>query len=82
MFVSEKGIAQTFTNLVIILLLLILQEQFQRLLPDERLDMPAATVSLFGLLISTFTSLCRFVWFADHFCFAEGPNNSHALLGI
>lgn len=73
---------QIATNLVVVLLFLILQEQFQCLLPDERLDVPAATVAFFWLLIRAFTSFCGFVWFTDHFGFAEAPNNCHALLGI
>ena len=78
------------TCLIVVLRSLVLHEELETLFPNNWLDVTAAPMALFWLLVATFrifpllilTLFLRVISLADHFGFAVGPYNGHALLGI
>lgn len=81
---ETNALSLVYTNLIVILCLLIMKKQLQALFPDLWLDMAATTVTFLWLLILTFSTIIlrRFIRFAYHFCFAVAPDNSHSCFGI
>ena len=70
------------TNLVLILGLLVLQEQFQAFLSDLRLKVATSAMALFGLIAVKIPLILLLVSLTDHLTFAMVPDNGHASLQI
>jgi hypothetical protein len=79
---ADAVTSHAVTNLVLILRLFVLQEQFQAFLADQRLKVATAAMALFGLITVELALILLFVSLTDHLTFAMVPDDGHSGLQI